>query len=229
MIDQLNINGTYSYDGYKASLKERRIKQPKKKSIKATVPFSNVTHDFSAINGEVYWEERELEYDFEILASSPEELETLKVAFANWVMNIAEQNLFDPFFSNYHHIVTFADMDFADDESVEKTTATVKFTAYPYKIANSPTTLSFNLGAATADVVAETSGVIVNNSAHRITPTITTDKAVTISIGDISYSIGAGTTTDEIIKLAVGNNPVTIQNANTEKCVVTFSFYEEVF
>ena len=62
MIDQLIIGKIASYDDFGASVAERKIIKPKKKSIKETVPFSNVTHDFSAIDGELYWEEASLEY-----------------------------------------------------------------------------------------------------------------------------------------------------------------------
>ena len=65
MIDQLIIGSKKSYDDFGASVSERTIHQPKKKTIKETVPFSNITHDFSGIDGEVYWEERKLEYIFE--------------------------------------------------------------------------------------------------------------------------------------------------------------------
>lgn len=224
MVDQIKIGDINSYDKYKASLKERHIKSPKKKAIRETVPFSNITYDFSAIHGELYWEERELEYVFEMIADTPQDLENLKAAFSGWVMNIVEQEIHDPFIPDYHFIGTFDDMEFADDEGVEKTTATVKFVAYPYKIANNPIVLSFEVEAQ-----ADTTGIIVNNSSHRVTPTITTDKAITLSIGDISFAIGAGSTTDEIVKLAAGNNTVTITNANAEVCEVSISYYEEVF
>ena len=74
MIDQLIIGDKASCDDYGASVASRKIVPPKKKEIKETVPFSNVTYDFSAINGEQYWEERELEYTLEIIAPTPEEL-----------------------------------------------------------------------------------------------------------------------------------------------------------
>jgi hypothetical protein len=224
MVDQIKIGDINSYDKFKASLSARRIKSPKKKAIRETVPFSNITYDFSAIHGELYWEEREIEYVFEMIADTPEELESLKTAFAGWVMNIVEQEIHDPFIPDYHYIGTFDDLEFEDDDGVEKTTATVTFMAFPYKIANSATVVRFDVGAG-----AELTGVIINNSSHRITPTINTDRAITLSIGDISYSIGAGTTTDEIVKLAVGNNHVKIKNANANSCVVSISFFEEVF
>lgn len=56
MLDQLIIGDKSSFDDFDASVSERNISPPKKKEIKETVPFSNVTYDFSKINGELFWE-----------------------------------------------------------------------------------------------------------------------------------------------------------------------------
>ena len=138
MLDQLRIGDKYSYDDFGASVAERKIGKPKKKTIKETVPHSNITYDFSKINGEIYWEERELQYVLELDAETPEELEDLKIDLSNWLMNVFEEDLFDPFIEGYHFRATYDDIDF-DDSEVEKTTATVKFKAYPYMISNEPT------------------------------------------------------------------------------------------
>lgn len=225
MIDQLIIGDKLSHDDFSASIALRKLNLPKKKSIKESPPFSNITYDFSAINGEVYWEERELEYVFEILADDPEQLEELKKAFASWVMNVMSQELHDPFIPDYHFLATFEDMDFEDDEGLEKTTATVIFKAYPYKISNRPIVYSFTIAASS-----EATSLIENKSSHRVTPTITTDNAITIIAGNSSYSLGAGTTKDERFNLAVGKNEITIQNTSANsQVVVTISFDEEVF
>lgn len=225
MIDQLIIGDKLSHDDFSASIALRKIKLPKKKSIKESPPFSNITYDFSAINGEVYWEERELEYVFEILADDPEQLEELKKAFASWVMNVMALNLYDPFIPDYHFVVTYEDMDFDDDEGLEKTTATVIFKAYPYKISNRPIVYTFSIPASD-----EITTFIDNKSSHRITPTITTDSPITIIASNSSYSIGVGTTKDERFNLAVGINEITIQNTNANsQAVVSISFDEEVF
>lgn len=225
MIDQIKIGDKLSHDDFSASLALRKIGQPKKKVIKESVPFSNITYDFSAINGEVYWEERELDYVFEIIADDPEQLEELKKAFASWVMNIINQNLFDPFIPDYHFIATYDDMSFEDDEGIEKTTATVKFMAYPYKVSNRPIVYSFTILAS-----GELTSFIENKSSHRVTPTITTDSPITLISGNSSYSIGAGTTKDERFRLEVGLNEITIQNTSTSsQVVVSISFDEEVF
>ena len=172
MIDQLIIGEKASFDDFGASLATRNIGMPRKKSIKETVPFSNVTYDFSKINGEVYWEERDLEFVFEIIASTPEKLEELKTAFSSWVMNVFNEEIHDPFIPDHHFVGTFDDIEFEDDEGLDKTTVTVTFLAYPYKIANTPKVYQLDIDSGTSKKI-----WIVNESSHRITPTIITHKA----------------------------------------------------
>ena len=215
-------NSLYDFD---VSVASRSIGKPKKKSIKETVPFSNITYDFSAIDGELYWEERELQYVFEILANTPEELEEQKTAFASWIMNVMNENIHDPFISDYHFVGTFSDIDFDDEECVEKTTATVKFKAYPYKIANQEKVYKKNVAVGGEETI-----VVVNNSSHRLSPTITVDTACSIKIGEIVYTLPAGTYTGDSLWLIVGETSFVVTNpSTTTACVVTISFREEVF
>ncbi len=223
MIDQLIIGDKHSYDDFGASIAERYIGQPKKKSIKETPPHSNVTYDFSAINGEVYWNERELEYIFEMTAETPEELEDMKAAFANWVMNITEKDIFDPFIFGYHFVGTYEDMDFEDDEDIEKTTVTVKFSAYPYKVANVAKRYTFTIPARTT-----TAASVINEGSHRIVPTLRTDGETVFKVGTVSYAVPAGEITDEKLMFAVGLTEFEIQNPTAAACIVEISFFEEV-
>lgn len=225
MIDQLKIGEKSSYDDFGASVKSRTIKPGKKKSIKETVPFSNKTYDFSAINGELYWEEQTLEYEFEILADTPEELEEKRMSFAAWVMNAQEEKIYDPFIKDFHFVGTYDDMDYSDDESVEKTTVKVIFTAYPYKIANEEKVYQQTVAAGGEDTI-----VVVNNSSHRLSPTITVDSACSISVNGNVFNISAGTYTGDSLWLIVGETTFIISNPSaTTACVVTIRFFEEVF
>lgn len=221
MIDQLIIGDKASYDDFDASVAERKNTKPKKKVIKETVPFSNITYDFSAINGEVYWEERELEYVFEIIADSPEELEEKKQPFISWIMNVMNEELHDPFIPDYHFIATFSEI--ADDDSeIEKSTITVKFTAYPYMISNSKRVYTF---AITPD---PTIIKIFNNSSHRVIPTLIVDVESLIAPGNTSYGIAPGETTDSRFMLKPGSNSMVIMASN-EAGTLKIEFYEEVF
>lgn len=222
MLDQLRIGDAYSYDQFYASVMKRSISAPKKKVIKDTVPFSNVTYDFSAIDGEIYWEERNLDYIFEITADTPEELEELKTNFQTWIMNVMSEKLYDPFIKDYHFLATFSDISFDDDEGMEKTTVTVKFTAHPYKIANDKKVYTVNVTAE------ETILKVENKSAHRITPTLISDVPVTIKIGNENFQMGAATVAEERLKIGTGSNEISVTATNANG-TFTIEFVEEVF
>ena len=225
MLDQLIIGTKASFDEFGASVARRTISQPTKKAIKETIPFSNITYDFSGINGELYWEERKLEYVFEITAPTPQALEELKKAFAAWIMNTVSEKIFDPFIAGYHFVGTYESMEFDDEEHEEKTTATVTFSAYPYKISNDEVVFKHTLEPA-----GKVTAIIVNASSHRISPTITVDAACSISFGDVVYTIPAGVYTGDELWLVVGENTFEVNNpSNSIECTVTISFYEEVF
>lgn len=223
MLDQLKIGEKASLD-FGASVAERTIGQPKKKEIKETIPFSNITYDFSKINGELYWEERPLDYVFEILADTPAELEDKKIAFANWIMNTFNEEIIDPFICGYHFKGTFSDLKFADEENVEKTTATVSFKVYPYKIADEAKVYKQTI--ATGDTVTMN---VENNSSHRLTPTLIVEGGVAITLNNVTYTAANGTYTDDTLKIEVGMNALEVTNTGEEEAVLTITFYEEVF
>lgn len=221
MIDQLIIGNKASYDDFEASVKERKNSKPKKKSIKETVPFSNETYDFTDINGEIYWEERTLQYVFEITANTPEELEEKKQLFMSWVMNVMGEELHDPFILGYHFLATFDSLD-DDDSEIEKSTITVTFTAYPYMIAN--TKKSYSIGMEANE---EITARIVNDSSHRITPTFIADVDFTLVKGDKTFSFASGEITDKSFKFEPGTNVITVQASTAG--TLKIEFYEEVF
>lgn len=223
LIDQVIIGNKASYDDFSASMAKRKIKKPKKKTIKETVPFSNKTYDFSAMDGEVYWEESELEYIFEIMADDPEELEDLKLKFSSWLMDIQEEEIHDPFIPDYHFIGTYEDMDFEDEEDVEKTTATVIFKAYPYMIANVPKVYEVTVAAS-----CNTTLTILNESSHATMPIVSSDNGITLVIGNTSYSLSAGTITDENLKLPKGLITIVLKNTKTTATTVRIKLFEEV-
>lgn len=222
MIDQLTIGEKSSYDDYGASLSAREIGMPKKKTIKQTVPYSNATYDFSAINGELYWEERELKYVFEMTAQTPEELEEMKAAFADWVMNVMNEKIFDPFIPDYHFEGTFDDITFADEEDIEKTTVTVKFTAYPYKIANYAKEYTYN----TNSVNGAHTVYVENTSSHRVIPRIILSANSFIANDNTNYFLEAGEICDDRFMLERGTNKFEL--FASPNVTVTFIYFEEV-
>lgn len=222
MFDQIIIDSKRSYDDFSANMSGRKIGSPKKKSIKETVPFSNETFDLSKINGEIYWEERTLEYELEMDADSAEDLERKKLNLSKWLMNIHEAKLTDPFIKGYHFLATFSEIDF-DDSEVEKTVVKVKFTAYPYLIADEETTVTLQ-SSSLEDVTFE----VINNSAHRIVPTLTASAALTFECGSVSYSINEGSYNSSTLMLLPGKNLIKLK-ANSALAALKITFFEEVF
>lgn len=221
MFDQLVIAGIGSMSGYDATVKERKIVDGKKKTIKGTVPFSNRTYDFSKIDGEFYWEEKSLQYNFEITADSIEELARKISRFKSWVMNVMLEELHDPFIPDYHFMATFADIS-VDDAEIEKATISVSFTAYPYMISNNAKSYNYDLTAGEEKII-----TISNNSSHRITPTFNANIPFTLKTGDFTYSVPSGETTDNYFKLDQGENEISVTATNDGQLTITF--YEEVF
>lgn len=226
MIDQLIIGDKASFDDFEASLASRKIKKPAKKSIKETVPFSNVTYDFSAINGEVYWEERELEYVFEIMADDPEQLEEKKRKFAAWVMGVMERDIHDPFIPDYHFKGTYDDMEEEDDEGLDKSTVTVTFTAYPYMIANLPKRYRVEV-----PLVEWVKVTLLNEGAHKVTPTLKADGPIELKHDGGTVSWNGGDDLELVLDslaLPVGVTEIELATWSALGVTVEISFNEEV-
>lgn len=231
MIDQLIIGDKASFDDYGASIARRFIGMPTKKSIKETVPFSNVTYDFSAINGEVFWNERELEYTFEMMASTPEELEEMKMHFSNWVMDVFEEEIHDPFIPEYHFIGTYDDMKFEDEEGLDKTTVAVTFTAQPLKVSNSPRMYRCELEPDATNVLMS----IASDSVRKVYPTVVTDQSCTLVFYSDVLNIREGVTIDagtHILGIGLPRGCFDLfftNNSHDAVCNIEVSFYEEAF
>ena len=228
MFDQLIIGDKASYDDFFASVAERKIKKPAKKSIKETIPFFNGAYDFSKINGETYWEERELEYIFEMTANTPEELEDQKLAFSGWIMNVFEEEIHDPYIFGYHFKGTYDDMDVEDDEGLDKSIITVKFKAYPYMIADNATVFIYS-----GNAISTVAHSLLNSSHHPVRATVKVepdDISMVIKINE-EYITLVGGVQYELATLPVGLNEVLVTaltDTSGNGYRLSISFNEEV-
>lgn len=138
-IKQLIINGKKSFDDFGVYIGSRKISQPTKKSIKESVPFSNKVYDFSKLNGELYWEERKLEYSFDIAEYTTEEMEVIKTKLLTWLLNVHDSDIYDPYIGDYHFHGSYDSDSWSEDFGAG--TINVTFSVYPYKISNSDFTV----------------------------------------------------------------------------------------
>lgn len=214
---EIRANGKGSFTDFNLAIKNRTISLPKKKTIKEDIPFNNGAYDFSNINGEIYWEEREIEYTFDIAEFTVEEMEKIKDKVVDWVFNIHDTDIEDDYTQDYYYHGSYDDSSWKEDFGQGELKVT--FVVYPFKYEKKLTTLDI-LATTTEQTI-----TIENGSSHKVVPTIVTDGAVEITIGANIYSLSGGTYTSSSFILSKGINTWKIKgNAN-----VNISFRKEVF
>lgn len=214
-MSELIINGkglTTDFDSYIA---ERTLSNPKKKSIKQTVPFSNEAYDFSAIDGEVYYEERDLQYTIDIAEVSTTAMEQKRSDLLEWLYSVQNVDIFDPYLTGYHLKGSFESSQWSEDFNYSR--LVISFKVYPYKIANQSATNQFNIGGNT--------NISVNNtSSHPIVPALTATASMSVTIGNRTYNIPSGTSKIPTFKLGKGANSIRVSGNGR----LTISYSAEV-
>lgn len=235
MIYGIKFNNKHSNDlGY--TIEERTIGFPSKNKILITVPFSNVEHDFSELYGSQVYNPRPLTYKFNVLHSgklTPEAMQIEKTKIINWLMNShGKQRLYDDTIPGYYfwaEVIDAADLE----DDWETGSLTVKFTAYPFMIAELEEgndiwdTFNFELDVAqktsfTVDGALEV--ILINAGTPDVIPEITCSSQMTIIKDGISYTVAQGTTKDQEFMLKSGENDLKITGYGT----ISFKFFKEL-
>jgi hypothetical protein len=90
--------GKHSYNDFGITMSPvREVGIPNKKKTKLTVPFSNVTYDYSELFGSQVYEERTIKYTFNIAnrgIQTKDEMNWVKTSLINWLMNSTVNNLY---------------------------------------------------------------------------------------------------------------------------------------
>lgn len=213
MTDGIRINDLHSYRDFDLCIKSRDISLPEKKSIRETVPFMNGYYDFSALNGAPAWKERTIEYSFDVLGDTPQDLEREIAKVLDWLCHVHEVDIFDDTLTRQHWHGSYDSCDVSYDESGEQAEIRVAFVVHPFKIANEPTIYKMTRGT-----------YKVTNMGMVVSPIVSSTAAAAIQIGSYIASVPANAETRLEIDLARGGNDVIVTGDGT----VTFSFYEEV-
>ena len=139
MTDGIRIKDRHSYRDFGLYIKTRNIGLPEKKSIRQTVPFMNGYYDFTALNGAPAWNERIIEYSFDVIGNTPQELEREVTRFLDWVCNVHDEDIFDDTLTRFHWHGSYESCDVSYDDSGEQAEIKVSFVVHPFKIANEAT------------------------------------------------------------------------------------------
>lgn len=125
----ITINGTHSYRDKGMTLCDRQIGPKQKKTLFETVPYMNGFYDFSKMNGDIIFENREITYVFERTFSSQKNLTAGIFSIENWLNRTHNEAIYDDELEGKHWIGSFESIEIA--EEAYKLTISVTFRCQP--------------------------------------------------------------------------------------------------
>lgn len=176
----IKINGLHSFIDFDLTIASRQINLPPKTSIRKTVPFMNGSYDYSTINGAVCWGEREIEYTFDIIGETVEEMDIKRTEVVNWLCNLHDVDIYDDTIPDYHFRGSFSNASQSEDG--EKSELTIVFICHPFMIKNEPDEMYIG------------GDFTLTNKGQSVRPILKTSQAATITINGVSQSVPAGET-----------------------------------
>lgn len=216
-IKQLIANGKSSYNDFGLYIKERNPSLPTRRTNKLSVPGMHGTYDFSELYGEVIYDDRTVEYKFDITGWDVEDLDNERRKVLDWIMNIQNTEIVDEYNPNYHWLGSYENGSWK--EEAEQGLLTVKFSVYPFAISNEYRDTYFQATSKKETIT------INNESSHRIAPIIITDGNVLIEFGNQRISLASGEWRVENFYLLKGENKFVV-SGNANVCI---RYSEEVF
>lgn len=209
----IRINDLHSFHDFGLYLNYRNVGLPEKKSLRETVPYMNGYYDFSALNGAPAWNERRIDYAFDVIEDSPQELEREITRILDWLCNVHDADIFDDTLTRFHWHGSYDSCDVNYDDSGEQAEIKVSFVVHPFKIADDPT--EYTMTAGTHKIV---------NLGMAVAPYVFSNASAAIQIGTYVSSIPANEEIQLEIDLARGDNTIIVAGDGTVK----IGFYEEV-
>lgn len=214
MYKQVMANGKGSFNDFDLYINKRNIGIPNIKTIKETVPYMNGSYDFTLLNGEPNYEEREISYTFDIVGITIVEMEEIKQKVLNWAMNIQNTEIYDEYISNYYFKGSYSSSSWTEDGSAGE--LTLNFKVYPFMIAKN--LKKYNI------TIEETSEVIIkNNGGCSIMATVISTGPAQIKYNNSIYSITSGSYT-KYLKFKMGETKLELIGNNVD---IEINFREE--
>lgn len=210
--DGIGFNEKHSYSDFCLLIKARNIGFPERKSIRASVPFQNGFYDFSAINGAPAWGERQIEFVFDLIGNTPQEIEGTMIDITDWLSTAVDVDITDDSMNDYHWHGSIESMKTEYDESGCQCELTATFIVHPFKIANNRSAVTLSVGTHTFSYVGMNVSVIALSTAN-----------ATVQIGSVAQTILANNPTKLNAEIKRGINTVIIAGSS-----VTLSFRREM-
>lgn len=218
MIKQLIANGKASYDDFGIYIKERNPSLPSKRKNRKTVPGMHGSYDFSSLYGEIIYEDRTIEYKFDITGWDVEDLDNERRKVLDWIMNINNTKIIDEYSRGYYWYGSYSEGSWKED--AEQGLLTVKFIVYPFAISINPIEREFSVSSGEKKIIH-----IDNKSSHKVIPRIISTGNILIEKDSSSINVSKGEWEVDGLFLEKGDNTFLV-SGNADVCI---SYFEEVF
>ena len=205
---------------------------PAKKKIKETVPFMNGYYDFSTIgsNGEIMYEEREIDITFGIPANSKEELQLAYSKILEWCVDISKSQIIFDSMPDYYF-----EGEVTDSSTIEETMTygklQIKFNCEPFKKSVSyvgeclwdPFNFEEDYFEDSSFVISGSGTVGIHNPGRRVRPIINCSANATMMHNGKTYNLVKGDNDIYGLYFTNGFNQMTINTNGT----ISFRFRKE--
>lgn len=223
------LNNKHSYSDFKAWLKSKKVSYPAKTKITETVPYMQGVYDFSLLYDDQIYEERTLEYEFELVSNrteygfQKEELNARTTEFINWLKESPKSKLIDDDFPGYFFMAE-AEESIETEEKFMTVVINVKFKAYSFKIKidyegntkwDTFNFLSDTLQETKFDIDGTKDIILFNNGSKSVIPEISCLGDFTIKHGLKNYKVSNGIMKDYRFKLFKGENKINVSGKGT--------------
>lgn len=201
-------------------LVSREAPTPDEKEMVESVPFMQGQYDFSTLNTDRFFENREITYKLIRFESEYEDRKEPEQKIKRQLMPLGVGILYDTHDRGYHWRGKCKSVEVEDDSETNLLTATVVFDCYPFAIKNDAVTKEF-------DVTDGDSVLVSNDGVTTVTPKIVTDSTFTINPSDDSSektTLKSGNYDDPDFVLRPGQNWVDVAGSGK----LSFEFHPEV-
>lgn len=203
-------------------LTERSAPSPQEQQIVETVPYMQGQYDFSMIDNERFFANREITYTFKIFNTAYDGRKELEQDIKRQLMPFGIDKLFDSHDTIYHWLGKFKSVEVTDDAKYNSLQAVLAFDCYPFAIRTHPegsdlwdevyfphwyfqetkftvngdmeVTLK-NIGSASAPISLIVTGTVSVNGLQ-FKEGIYTDTVLTMEIGDNRFKLSGNGTVD---------------------------------
>lgn len=228
------INGEHINDKF-PHLKyvERSTPPPEEIPIKDSVIGMQGDRDFAiALFGERLFENRELTYLFNGKEFDDNNKNFNKRMLENWLLKGTYVPLYDDKEPMYYYMARCVGVSLDNDDGILKAPYTITFDAYPFKRKETKEGSPYWDDYDISDYYQESKHTVngyktiqfMNTGSTAVTPKIVASAPFTITKGNQSLSVGAGTSENKLFRFEIGMNTLTVTGNGT----IEFIFYKEL-